>query len=580
MSKRALAQAIASATTAALEPRNQQAVTYLRVSSKAQVTKAGDDEGYSLPAQRAACERKAAALGANVAAEFIEKGESGTSIKGRKALGELLERVTEGGIDYVIVHKIDRLARSRADDVQIAEIIRKSGAKLVSVSENIDETPSGMLLHGVMSAIAEFYSRNLAAEVMKGSNEKARRGGTPGRAPIGYLNVPELINGQEVRTIAIDPERGPLISKAFELYATGDYSTSELAAILEGAGLRSRPKGDSPSIPMGPNRIHTMLRNPYYIGIVTYNGKTSEGLHSKLTDERTFERVQAILSEQRTSGERCWRHHSYLRGTVYCGQCGSRLIYTRATGRNGTTYEYFVCLGRQRGTCSQPHHRVAAVERAIEDEYARIELSEEARDKIRADVQSYVERLDSQSDPERSQLQEDFKRLSAQERKLLQAHYNDHISDELFAEEQRRIRQERVAAESRLGELDVDHGKALERLEMALNLTNRIQAAYQLADPNTRRLFNQAIFSRIWIDTEKIADRELSEPFADLLQKDEERPGTLGELAGWSLEPDPLDNERTPESAEDIGGSNVLRMVPPAGLEPAISSVKGRRPNH
>jgi site-specific DNA recombinase len=576
MANHALARAIASATTAALEPRDKLALTYLRVSSKAQVNKDIDDEGYSLPAQRTACERKATSLGATVDAEFVEKGESGTSIKGRKELGRLLERLAEGDIDYVIVHKVDRLARSRADDVAIAEAIRASGAKLISVSENIDETPSGMLLHGVMSAIAEFYSRNLAAEVMKGTTEKARRGGTPGRAPIGYLNIRELTNGREVRTVGIDPERGPLITKAFELYATGDYSTAELAAILEGAGLRSKARGDNPSIPLGPNRIQTLLRSDYYIGVVRYDGKVSEGRHPKLTDEQTFQQVQEVLTSQRTSGERNWRHHHYLRGTVYCGGCGGRLIYTRATGRNGTTYEYFTCRGRQFGDCSQPHHRVEAVERAIEDEYARIELSDTTRQQIRADVQAYVESLDAKSDPERAELTEQLKKLAAQEKKLLQAHYADHISDELFAEEQRRIRQERVAAEQRQSELDIDHGKTLERLEMALSMTDHIQAGYLMAEPNTRRIFNQAIFARVWIDTEQVAGRELSLPFADLLPADPERPV----LNNWSLSPGPgPENERTAEFTKNIGGSNVLRMVPPAGFEPAISSVKGRRPN-
>ena len=59
----------------------------------------------------------------------------------------------------MIVHKIDRLARNRADDVEITLAIKAAGATLVSCSENIDETPSGMLLHGIMSSIAEFYSQ-------------------------------------------------------------------------------------------------------------------------------------------------------------------------------------------------------------------------------------------------------------------------------------------------------------------------------------------------------------------------------------------------------------------------------------
>src|SRR5204862_434743 len=82
-----------------------------------------------------------------------------------------------------------------------------------------DETPSGILLHGIMSYIAEYYSRNLANEVIKGSTQKAKSGGTPMKAPTGYLNVRRVVDGREVRTVDIDPIRGPLMPRAFDAYA-------------------------------------------------------------------------------------------------------------------------------------------------------------------------------------------------------------------------------------------------------------------------------------------------------------------------------------------------------------------------
>ena len=74
-------------------------------------------------------------------------------------------------------------------DLQIHGALIEAGVALVSVTESIDETPSGTLVHGVMSSIAEFYSKNLAAEVTKGLTQKIASGGTPGKAPIGYLNI-------------------------------------------------------------------------------------------------------------------------------------------------------------------------------------------------------------------------------------------------------------------------------------------------------------------------------------------------------------------------------------------------------
>lgn len=97
-----------------------------------------------------------------------------------------------GDVDYVIVHKLDRLARNRADDVEINRAFDEAGVRLVSTSENIDQTLGGILLHDIMSSIAEFYSRNLANEVIKGMSEKARNGGTNGKAPPDYRDIRSL----------------------------------------------------------------------------------------------------------------------------------------------------------------------------------------------------------------------------------------------------------------------------------------------------------------------------------------------------------------------------------------------------
>ena len=52
-----------------------------------------------------------------------------------------------------------------------------------------------------MATIAVFYSQNLATEAKKGMRQRAKSGGTPYLAPIGYLISRELIDGREVRTL-------------------------------------------------------------------------------------------------------------------------------------------------------------------------------------------------------------------------------------------------------------------------------------------------------------------------------------------------------------------------------------------
>jgi hypothetical protein len=62
-------------------------------------------------------------------------------------------------------------------------------------------------------------------------------------------------------------------------------------------------------------------------------------------DGATFARVQDVLGGRRIAGDRAWRNNHYLKGSVFCGRCGSRLGYGHSTGRGGS-YSYFFCLGR------------------------------------------------------------------------------------------------------------------------------------------------------------------------------------------------------------------------------------------
>jgi hypothetical protein len=117
------------------------------------------------------------------------------------------------GSGAVVVHKIDRLARSIEDHEAIRAALRRSGVQLVSVTENIEETASGRLVEGIHALMAEFYSANLSSEIRKGMDQKAKMGGRPTRAPIGYVNVREKIAGKEIAKVVLDPERGSSSAK-------------------------------------------------------------------------------------------------------------------------------------------------------------------------------------------------------------------------------------------------------------------------------------------------------------------------------------------------------------------------------
>src|SRR5690349_11572382 len=142
-------------------------LAYFRVSTSDQANTSLDEDGFSIQAQREYCQRKAAEMGVELVDEYVDRGKSARTAD-RPALQAMLARVREDtDIQYVFVHKLDRLARNRADDVQIELLLAKHGVRLVSCTENIDDTPSGKLVHGIMGDIAEWYSSNLSEEAKK-----------------------------------------------------------------------------------------------------------------------------------------------------------------------------------------------------------------------------------------------------------------------------------------------------------------------------------------------------------------------------------------------------------------------------
>ncbi|MGH3442624.1 MAG: recombinase family protein, partial [Nitriliruptorales bacterium] len=212
----------------------KRAAIYVRVSSKEQA-----EGGYSIEAQQGACRRFVAERGWLLAGEYVDRGESARTADRPEFQRMLRENATDPA-HFIVVHKIDRLARNVEDHVLVRGQLRKQGTRLVSVTEAIDESPMGRMMENIAASFAEWYSDNLGQEVRKGMTQKARNGIWPSTAPIGYRNVRTGLGRKSESVLEIDSETAPLVREAFELYATGQWTLTTLAAELEKRGLRTR----------------------------------------------------------------------------------------------------------------------------------------------------------------------------------------------------------------------------------------------------------------------------------------------------------------------------------------------------
>lgn len=369
-----------------------------------------------------------------------------------------------------------------------------------------------------MAAIAEFYSKNLSAEAKKGLHEKAKRGGTPGYAPLGYINGRMKVDGREVKTVEDRPGTGRAHRLGVPDLSSGEWSITELVTELERRGIRTRPTASRLAKPLVRSQVHRILRSPYYAGWLPFGGVEYSGTHPPLVDEATWQTVQEVLSGRRLAGDRAWRHDHYLKGSLFCGRCRARLGISHSTGKTGTIYPYFYCLGRnkKRSDCQLPYLAVESVERAVARHWRTLRFSPALIAGVRRVV---YEELAAQREQDEQLLvgqRRRLKQLETKKQKLIDAYLAEALSVTDLKPRQEAVNAEAREAERLIALASADHVLAEERLEVALGLLAHCDRLYATAADTERRQLNQAFFSAFYVDSGGVTDADLNPPFAEL----------------------------------------------------------------
>jgi len=209
--------------------------------------------------------------------------------------------------------------------------------------------------------------------------------------------------------------------------------------------------------------MHRILACPYYKGTIVFNGVEYEGKHESLIDAETWQRVQEMLASK-ANVEKHREHHHYLKGTIYCGHCGSRLCVSYSKGKLGKVYPYYFCLGRQqrRTTCMLKARPIEVVEERSRPFTTR------CSSQLKASRPSPRRcwRSSKPSKPTRPRNANangtDLGSLSRKASRVLQAHHADAIPLDLPKAEQQRIAEERSAVRAAL---EVASAASAERLQ-------------------------------------------------------------------------------------------------------------------
>lgn len=309
------------------------------------------------------------------------------------------------------------------------------------------------------------------------------------------------------------------------LYATGDYTFDSLAETLFDRGLDSKPTARRPSKAVAPSYFGRILRDKYYVGIVTYSGAEYPGRHELLVSESTFTAVQELLDSRGAAGERRRLHHHYLKGTLYCNSCHQRdivhrMVIARSLGRSGNEYLYFFCAGRTTNDCKSRYINTLRVERAVADQYARIQLSPAFVQTARTAIRTALDKKAVADRQLQAQLKETLAVLSAKEENLLDLAADGTIARAKVRTRLTDIERQRERVTKQLSTVTSDLAVGVKNLEAFLDLLSNLGELYERADDEQRRNLNQAMFKKILVEDDEVT-AEFAEPVASILASHE-----------------------------------------------------------
>ena len=361
----------------------QKAVIYARFSSDMQ-------REESIDAQVRACKYYAQKQELNVVKVYSDSAKSGRSTKKRDGFLQMITDAEAGQFDVVLVHKLNRFSRDGADTINYRNRLTAAGVELVSITERLDNTPEGKFMLYIITGMNEFYSANLATEVMKGLKENAYQcrhtGGIP---PLGYDVGPD-------QKLTINEQEAKAVRMIFSLYEQGN-GYSYIVDRLNGQGFRTK-RGQ----PFGKNSLHDILKNEKYTGVYVFGRSSPADSRGKfnrhqyqddyirvengcplIIEKDQFERVQKMMEQnQHQSGRYKAKVVYILSGKVFCGCCGSRMVGENRRS-NGTDYYYYVCnKAKRQHTCNKKVIRKEKLEEFVIQQLNHIAFSDAFKESL------------------------------------------------------------------------------------------------------------------------------------------------------------------------------------------------------
>ena len=344
----------------------------------------------SIDAQIRAIEEYASKNNIQIVKVFADRAKSATSAN-RPEFQNMIKycEADDTGISMVMVHKLDRFSRDKYDSAMYKQKLKVKGIRVVSVLENLDNSPESVILESVIEGMAQYYSANLAREVAKGQKENALKAlHNGGDAPLGYDVAFD-------KTYVINEEEAQAVKIIFDMYING-YSYSNIIDKLNDLGYKTK-RGNK----FGKNSLHGILSNEKYTGVYVFNKTQRKGVNGKrnghkqksddeiikveggmpqIIDKVVFLQAQEMMQKRKKSpGAHKATTLYLLTGLIRCGECGHAMQGNKRKDKYGNDYISYRCgCRKQKRDCNNKEIKRDYLEEFILQEIEKNILNDEA----------------------------------------------------------------------------------------------------------------------------------------------------------------------------------------------------------
>lgn len=461
-----------------MSKENMVVVGYARVSTENQL------ENYSIEEQTERLKAYCAAKGWSLRKLYVDGGYSGGNTN-RPALQQMLAAIRKGGVNAVVVYKLDRLSRSQKDTLTLIEDeLLANGTDFVSINENFDtSTPFGRAMIGILSVFAQLEKDQITERFTMGRIGRSKAGYYHGGShpPTGYDYKDGLLVVNEYEAMQIREMFSQFIAgksiNSISKYLSAHYTTN-----------------------WSSTKVLTALKNTVYIGKVHFKKVDYDGIHQPLITVEEFQAAARLLDSssereaKKTNAQKTpFRAGYLLSGLVYCARCGARY---------SANHGYYRCYSRAKSSqlyikdpnCKNDHWEIGALDQLVQQEIRGMISQPDLLDVV---IQAAADRHEVKID--RPALQKRIAEIDGQISKLVDLYQVGSIPMETITQRINTISTERAQLQEQLDAPDL-----MPAVERFLQAIEDYKAGFDTGDTDNQRMFIASLVERIIIDGQSV----------------------------------------------------------------------------